>query len=140
MTTLVAPGMYVWTITLEGGEVRNHVGSSLNSLIGDLPVISAVRGPAFVPGPVPTVTSLVPATAVVGAANFTLHVHGTNFVPGCRIVFNHYEEPTTFVSATELTTGVNMAVWTGPSAPLPVAVRTLDGRTSNDLPFTFTAS
>jgi len=120
-----------------------HVGSSLATLINEsTPIVSAVRGPAFVPGtmPAPVVSSLVPATAVVGAANFTLHVHGTGFTPGCLIVFNGYEEPTTFVSATELTTGVNMAVWTAPSQPLPVKVRSLAGQESNAMTFTFTAT
>lgn len=138
MTTYVTPGLYVWTLTLENGEVRTNLGSSLDTLIAGLPVVSAVRGPAFEEGPTPTVASLAPDTAVIGDASFTLHVHGGHFTPGCTIVFNGYAEPTTFVSPTELTTGVDMAVWTAPSLPLPVAVRTLDGRTSNDLPFTFT--
>lgn len=144
MTTVaITEKLYVWTITLADGEERVCVGSSLATLIHtSMPVVSAVRGPAFVPDslPTPVVSSLVPATAVIGAANFTLHVHGTGFTPGCKIVFNGYEEPTTLVSVTELTTGVNMAVWTAPSLPLPVAVRGLDGRVSNNLPFTFTAT
>jgi len=142
-TFAVSEGLYVWTITLLGGEVRTCIGSSLATLInGSLPVISAVRGAAFDPAavPAPVVTSLTPATAVVGAPNFTLSVKGTGFVPGSRIVFNGFEEPTTYVSATELTTGVNMAVWTAPSAPLPVAVRALDGEMSNAMNFTFTAT
>jgi hypothetical protein len=41
------------------------------------------------------------------------------------------------VSTTEVTTGVNMAVWTGPSLPLPVLVRNGDVE-SNARTFTFT--
>ncbi len=99
-------------------------------------------GPGWSPTPVapppPVVTALVPDTAVIGSPSFTLHVHGTGFAPDAVIVFNGYDEPTTIVSPTEVTTGVNMAVWTAPSAPLPVAVRNPDGVVSNDVPFTFT--
>lgn len=143
MTTLIASGLYVWTITLENGTVRTSIGSSLGAVTTGIlpsPVVSAVRGAAVVAGPAPIVTGLVPATAAVGAASFTLKVNGTGFTPGCTIVFNGQDEPTTFVSATEVTTGVNMAVWTAPSAPLPVKLRTLDGRESNAMSFTFTAT
>jgi len=87
--------------------------------------------------PAPVVTALDPDTAVIGTPSFTLHVRGTGFAPGAVIVFNGYDEPTTVVTAAEVTTGVNMDVWTGPSAPLPVAVRNPDGALSNERPFTF---
>jgi hypothetical protein len=92
--------------------------------------------PADVP---PTVTSLVPNTAQVGDPSFTLRVIGTGFTADSVIVFNGLDEPTTLVSETEVTTGVNMTVWTAPSAPLPVAVRT-GAIVSNEVPFTFTAA
>jgi hypothetical protein len=90
--------------------------------------------------PPPTVTALEPATAAIGQPSFTLHVRGTGFVPGAVIVFNGYDEPTALVSATEVTTGVNMTVWTAPSAPLPVLVRNANGKSSAPLTFTFTAA
>ena len=89
--------------------------------------------------PKPTVTTLTPATVVLGDPSFTLHVVGTDFVDGAVITFAGLDEPTTFVSATELTTGVNMSVWTGPDA-VPVAVRNPDGAESAALSFTFTAA
>lgn len=91
----------------------------------------------------PILGALVPETAPIGAPSFTLHVVGTAVSPfkaGDVIVFNGFDEPTTFVSATELTTGVNMDVWLNPSAPLPVKVKTSTGAFSNELFFTFTAS
>lgn len=87
---------------------------------------------------IPTVTSLTPNSAEIGDPNFTIHVHGTNFTSLSKIIFNGYEEPTTFVSATELTTGIDMSVWTAPSLPLPVAVQSEDGVISNAITFTFT--
>lgn len=85
---------------------------------------------------VPTVTSLTPNSAEIGDPSFTLHVHGTNFKNTDKIVFAGVEEPTTFVSATELTTGVNMSVWAGPDA-LPVLVESADGVLSEPMTFTF---
>jgi hypothetical protein len=93
-----------------------------------------------VEAPPPTVTALTPNTAAIGVPSFTLHVMGTGFVPGAVIVFNGYDEPTTRVSATEVTTGVDMTVWTAPSAPLPVLVRNPNGKASASKPFTFTAA
>jgi hypothetical protein len=88
--------------------------------------------------PPPTVTSLVPATVALGAPNFTVHVVGTNFTPDAVIVWNGFDEPTTVVSPTEVTTGVNMAVWLAP-ATVPVSVRA-GGVESASIPFTFTAA
>jgi hypothetical protein len=87
-----------------------------------------------------SVTELVPATAVIGEPSFTLRVLGTGFGPDSKIVFNGYEEPTTFVSPNEVTTGVNMDVWQGASEPLPVKVRTGYGDDSNEMMFQFNAA
>jgi hypothetical protein len=85
---------------------------------------------------VPTVTSLTPASAEIGDPNPTLHVHGTNFTSTSKIIFNGGEEVTTYVSATELTTIVNMATVSGP-AVVPVMVSN-DGVLSSPMNFTFT--
>jgi hypothetical protein len=85
---------------------------------------------------VPTVTSLVPNSAEIGSASFTLHVHGTNLKLGSIIVFAGVEEPTTHVSDSELTTGVDMSLWVGPDA-VPVAVKSPDGEFSVAMTFTF---
>lgn len=135
----VTDSLHVWNITLESGETRTALGSSLQAVIGNAPnVVSVTRGAVFTPGPAPVVSSLVPATAALGAASFTLHVHGTDFREGAQILWNGTPEVTTFVSATELTTGVNMASATV-AAEIPVAVRSLAGQESNSLPFALTA-
>jgi hypothetical protein len=89
-------------------------------------------------GPPPTVASLVPATVALGAPSFTVRVLGANFTADSVIVWNGYDEPTTVVSPTEVTTGVNMAVWQAP-ATVPVAVRA-GGVVSAPVSFTFTAA
>jgi len=87
---------------------------------------------------VPTVTSVVPSSAVIGSPDFTLTVHGTNFTAGSKIYFNGGEEPTTFVNNTTLSTGVNMATVSVPST-VPVGVLSEDGVFSNPTNFSFTA-
>ena len=86
---------------------------------------------------VPLITSLTPSSAEIGDPNFTLHVHGTGFDSLSKIYFNGGEEPTTFVSATELTTGVDMSTVSGPIS-VPVQVLRGDGVPSNESMFTFT--
>jgi IPT/TIG domain len=71
--------------------------------------------------PSPEVTSLSPSSVKIGEETFDIHVIGKNFTEDSVIVFNGFSEPTTYVSATELTTGVNMLVWAAP-AIVPVAV------------------
>jgi hypothetical protein len=87
--------------------------------------------------PLPTVTSLVPSTVELGEPSFDIHVMGTNFTPLSVIMFNGVEEPTTFVSPTELTTGVNMPLWQAP-AVVPIAVQNGLGIESNSIDFSFT--
>lgn len=141
MTVQVAPGLYVWTITLENGEVRTEIGSLDTLISGSLPspVVSAVRGAAFSTDPLPVITTLAPATAKLGDPSFTLHVTGTGFRAGCQILWNGSPEPTTFVSPTELTTLVNMAS-AQVAIDIPVAVRSLSGQDSNVATFALTAT
>jgi hypothetical protein len=95
--------------------------------------------PGIIAATVPVLTSLVPASAALGSPSFTLHVRGTGFQPTDIIVWNGSPEPTTFVSATELTTGVNMATAVV-AIPIPIQVQTSGGVVSNTLTFTLTAA
>jgi len=98
---------------------------------GDLPPVDL---------PAPTLTSLEPSTAVLGSPDFDIHVKGTGFVEGSVINFAGYDEPTTLVSPEEVTTGVNMAVWLGPDAAIPVLVRNPDDQETAPMNFAFTAA
>jgi hypothetical protein len=144
MPIKIADNLYTWTLTLADGSTRTVLGSSMQTVIGGnfpSPVTSAVRGPAFDgTNPSPVLSSLQPATAAIGDPDFTLHVIGTGFGPSDVIVFAGQDEPTTFVSDTELTTGVNMAFWLGADPAIPVFVRALGGIASNVLTFAFTAA
>ncbi len=56
--------------------------------------------------PVPTITTISPASATAGGAAFTLTVNGTGFVSGSAVDFNGSGRTTTFVSATQLTAAI----------------------------------
>ena len=85
----------------------------------------------------PTVTSLVPSTVVLGEPSFEIHVKGTNFALQSKILFNGIEEPTTYISSTEVSTGVNMPLWQAP-AVVPIAVKNTEELISNHVDFSFT--
>src|SRR5205814_8516463 len=53
--------------------------------------------------PVPTTTSISPASTTAGSAQFTLTVNGTNFVSTSTVYWNGSPLTTTFVSSTQLT-------------------------------------
>lgn len=139
MSIAIAHGLYTWKLTYEDGSERIALGSSLDTLItGSTPIIAAQRGPAFTgDGPPPVVSALVPDTAALGSPDFTLHVQGSFFQDGDQIIWNGSPEPTTFVSPTELTTGVNMAT-AMVAMTIPVSVRPLAGPDSASLDFTLT--
>jgi hypothetical protein len=84
----------------------------------------------------PIITSLSPNSATIGEPAFDIHVHGSGFDQNSRILFNQIEEPTTMVSPNELTTGINMPLWTAP-ATVPVSVMNSNGLASQAQNFTF---
>lgn len=113
------------------GEAQNHI----EVLTGKRLQQRTVPPRETTPKP-PTLTALDPASAVLGSPSFTIHVRGTGFTPESVIIWNGGSEPTTFVSPTEVTTGVNMesAAW---AVSIPVEVSGVAG-VSNALMFTFT--
>jgi hypothetical protein len=71
----------------------------------------------------PDLERLEPDEADAGdAEDIVMHVHGTGFTEESVIYFNGLEEPTTFVSETEVTTGVKPSLFVVP-AVCPVTVR-----------------
>jgi hypothetical protein len=52
--------------------------------------------------PVPTISSLSPASAIAGAAAQSLTIHGTNFLSTSQATYNNVVHAVTLVSATEL--------------------------------------
>jgi len=82
-------------------------------------------------------TALSPNTAVAGStADIVMSCIGTGFTKETVIKFGDYDEPTTFVSATEVTTGVKPSLFINPDT-VPVLVHS--GEVSSaPLTFSFT--
>jgi uncharacterized repeat protein (TIGR01451 family) len=59
--------------------------------------------------PVPAITTLSPAVAVLNGPDFSLTVNGSNFVPGAVVRWNGADLNTFYVSATQLTADVPAA-------------------------------
>lgn len=86
--------------------------------------------------PLPVLDSIDPTEAAIGDADLTLTCRGSGFTLKSRIYFNNGEEPTTFVSETELTTTVRPSTASTPGS-YPVQVRSSTAK-SGDQMFTFT--
>jgi hypothetical protein len=127
--------------------IANLGGKDPAQIIAPRQDVEAVIGAALVkyledylnpPAPVGvavTVTGLDPDTAAMDDPDLTLRVLGTGFTPDTVILFNNGEEPTVFVSDTEVTTGVKPST---ASSPGRVPVSVLGAAESFD--FTFTAA
>jgi hypothetical protein len=90
--------------------------------------------------PIPTrpasvVTVLIPDTAVVGGADVTMRVRGENFTHATKVLWNGAEEPTAYVSKSEITTVVKPSTASGPGV-VPVGAVGASGTAD----FTFTAA
>ncbi len=90
------------------------------------------------PPATPVLSSLSPATAVLDSEDITLSCIGSDFDEDAVINFAGYDEPTTFVSATEVTTIVKPSLGWGEVA-VPVLVKN-GAIASAPLDFTFTAA
>jgi hypothetical protein len=88
------------------------------------------------PNPVPTITTISPASATAGSAAFTLTVNGTNFINTSTINFNGSPRTTTYISATQLTAAISASdIATAGSYNVTVTNPTPGGGTSNAVSF-----
>ena len=87
--------------------------------------------------PLPTMTSLSPASATTGGSAFTLTVNGTQFVSGSRVQWNGANRITTYVSSTQLTAAIGASdIAKGGTFPVTVSDPTPGGGTSGSKNFT----
>lgn len=123
--------------TLSGPPLASLPGPQIENPLVLLGLILAAGQQPPEPLDTPAADRLVPPEAAIGDPDFTMSVQGVRFVDGAVIVFNGGDEPTEFVSDTELTTGIKPSTATTPGV-YTVAVRNPDGQVSNELGFTFT--
>lgn len=100
-------------------------------------VLLAGYDPAVPAPPTPVVTSTTPNTIVVGDPDFVLHVFGTGFTATSEIFIKGVVAPTTFISESELSTPIDMALVVTPGTAV-IDVRD-QGVVSNGMDFTVTA-
>ena len=94
-----------------------------------------------VTNPVPTITSISPASKNVGDGAFTLTVNGTNFMPGSVVNFAGSSRTTTYVSATQLTAAIPASDMTAAGTfNITVFNPAPGGGTSNAQTFTVTTA
>ena len=114
----------------------------LIACVGILVLLSACGGgntPPPTPNPVPTITSITPASETVGGAGFSLTVNGTNFLSSSVVNFNGSAKATTFVNSTQLTATITAADIAGIGTPtVSVTNPAPGGGTSGSLPFAVT--
>jgi hypothetical protein len=85
------------------------------------------------PGPPdPHISSLVPNSGSAAAGPILVTVNGTDFEAGSEIEIAQQARPTTFVSATQLTTSYDPTV----AGTVNFTVRNPSGEESNSVPFT----
>ena len=102
--------------------------------------INEPPGPEATPEPpegeAPTLSSIEPNISPVGGPDIEMHAYGTGFTAASIITFNGGDEPTTFVSDTDIYTTVKPST-AGVMGAFPVTVRN-GAQESAAVDFTFT--
>ena len=93
------------TVAVASGTIASAGAASLT--VQNAP--GALSNAVVYPDSLPAVTTVNPATYLVGGAGYTLTVNGTGFVPGSQVEWNGSGLVTKFVSATQVTAAVSAA-------------------------------
>jgi hypothetical protein len=91
--------------------------------------------------PIPSISSLSPASAITGGAAFTLTVNGSSFLSTSSVQWNGSSRTTTFVSSTQVTAAITAAdIATTGTASVTVINPSPGGGTSNAQTFPITTA
>ena len=86
--------------------------------------------------PVPSISSLSPASLLVGSAAQTLAIHGGGFVPASTVTYNGVAHVATYISASELTIPLSASDLSAPgNYPVVVSNPPLGGGASSPVSF-----
>ena len=134
------------SIDIDTGAVDgSDPGADMATLIDKTapgPGLGAVTGVWLAtPSPVPSLTSLVPNTALAGAPSLVLTVNGSNFTSSSVVRWNGADRATTFVSGAQLQAAIPASdIAAAGTAQVTVLNPAPGGGTSNALTFTITPS
>ncbi len=133
-TTLVSSNQL--TATINASDISS-AGAASVTVLNFAPGGGVSSALSFsVSSPAPTLTSLLPSSAMAGATSFTLTATGANFVSGATVNWNGVSRPTVYVSSTKLTATIN-ASDVASAGTFPVTVTNSDGSgISNPVNFT----
>src|SRR5579862_8150800 len=107
-------------------------GASIQATGGTITVLGS---PA--PNPLPSITSLSPASVTAGAAAFAMTVNGSGFINGSVVQWNGSNRTTTYVSAAQLMASITAAdVAAAGTAQVTVFTASPGGGTSGNFAFT----
>ena len=122
-----SPGSYEFRLFINGGYTR----------VATSPTVTVVPGPS----PVPGLSSLSPASTIVGGGAFTLTVNGSGFVSSSVVRWNGANRTTTFVSSSQLQAAIAASdVASVGTATVTVFSPAPGGGTSGSLPFSVATS
>jgi DNA/RNA endonuclease G (NUC1) len=135
-TTTLATASF--TVNIAGTirfDIRKSDGTTNRTNIDDITINDYV-----VNNPVPSATSLSPASATAGGSAFTLTVTGSSFISSSVVKWNGTSLTTTYVSGTSIKGAVTAAmIATAGTATVTVFNPTPGGGTSGGLTFTINA-
>lgn len=90
--------------------------------------------------PLPTLTTIAPATKVMNTAGFTITCTGTGFTSGGYILFDGVGMATTYVSPTSMTAAVPASSILSPARTVQVTALVPGFQATAGKPFTITAT
>lgn len=129
------------TVTVQANQLSASVTVTTVS-VGQADITSSLNGTSAsstitVINPVPSITTLSPASLPSGSPNTTLTITGQSFVTGATVTFGATALVTTVVSATQLTATIPAALLTTKgTVPVTVENPAPSGGASNNLSFT----
>ncbi|WP_169747156.1 IPT/TIG domain-containing protein [Edaphobacter aggregans] len=128
------------TAAITAADIANSGTAQITVASKSKTSIATTFAISFPPNPVPTITSLSPATAAAGGSAFTLTVNGTNFVSGATVQWDGAARTTTVVSPTQVTASITAAdVVSAGSKSVTVVNPSPGGGASSAVAFTITS-
>src|SRR5215472_3954330 len=104
-----------------------------------LALLLVIATPSLLFAQAPTISSIVPNSAIAGSPALTLNLTGTNFNAASQVQWNGSARPTSFLGGTQLTAAIPASDVAGAGVAQVTVFNPTSGLTSNAQPFTITS-
>ncbi|HKE32864.1 MAG TPA: IPT/TIG domain-containing protein [Candidatus Angelobacter sp.] len=104
-----------------------------------LALLLVIATPLLLFAQAPTISSIVPNSAIAGSPALTLNLTGTNFNAASQVQWNGGARPTSFLSSTQLTAAIPASDLASAGVASVTVFNPTTGLTSNAQPFTITS-